>query len=89
MQCVRSFLIRREYTPARPPPAGARDQLATDVRLGALTADELLRRYCTLVYAQTRNYQETARRLELDRRTVKSRIDPEMLAELGDRSYRE
>ena len=49
-----------------------------------LTADELLKRYCTLVYAQTRNYRETARRLELDRRTVKSRIDAEMLAELAD-----
>ena len=83
-QCVRSFLIRREYTPARPPPAGALEQFATDVRLGALTADELLMRYCTLVYAQTGNYQETARRLELDRRTVKSRIDPKMLAELRD-----
>ena len=83
-QCVRSFVIRRDYTPARPPPAGARDQLATDVKRGSLTADELLRRYCTLVYAQTGNYQETARRLEVDRRTVKSRIDAEMLAELGD-----
>ena len=31
-----------------------------------------------LVYAQTRNYQETARRLGLDRRTVKGRIDPEL-----------
>ncbi len=83
-QCARSFLIRREYTPARPPPAGALEQFATDVKLGALTADELLMRYCTLIYAQTRNYQETARRLELDRRTVKSRIDAEMLAELGN-----
>ena len=85
-QCVRSFLIRREYTPARPPPTGTLEQFATDVKLGALTADELLMRYCTLVYAQTSNYQETARRLGLDRRTVKSRIDAEMLAELGDGS---
>jgi hypothetical protein len=83
-QCARSFLIRREYTPTHPPPAGALERFATDVKLGALTADELLMRYCTLVYAQTRNYQETARRLGLDRRTVKSRIDPEMLADLGD-----
>ena len=59
---------------------------ATDVKLGALTADELLMRYCTVVYARTRNYQETALRLGLDRRTVKSSIDPEVLAELGDGS---
>ena len=49
---------------------------------GRLTADELLRRYCTLVYAQTSNYQETARRLQLDRRTVKSKIDEGLLAPL-------
>ena len=49
---------------------------------GSLTADELLQRYCTLVYLQTGNYQETARRLQLDRRTVKSKVDPQLLAEL-------
>ena len=47
------------------------------------TADELLARYCTLVYSQTGNYQETARRLELDRRTVKARIDPDLLSDLS------
>jgi len=44
-----------------------------------LTADALVRRYCTLVYAQTGSYEETARRLQLDRRTVKSKIDPALL----------
>jgi hypothetical protein len=43
---------------------------------------ELLRRYCTLVYAQTRSYQETGRRLGLDRRTVKYKLDPELLRRL-------
>ena len=38
-QCVRSFLIRREYTPVRLAPADARDRLAADVKLGTLTAD--------------------------------------------------
>ena len=52
------------------------------LRAGALTADELLRRYCTLVYARTGSYEETARRLGLDRRTVRERIDPALLAEL-------
>ena len=54
---------------------------------GALTADELLRHYCTLVYARTRNYLDTARRLGIDRRTVRAKVDPAMLAELdGDRA---
>ena len=47
-----------------------------------MTADELLRRYCTIVYVQTGNYVETARRLAVDRRTVKSKIDPQLLEKL-------
>jgi hypothetical protein len=39
-------------------------------------------RYCTLVYAQTGSYLETARRLQLDRRTVKSKIDAQLLEQL-------
>jgi hypothetical protein len=43
---------------------------------GGLTAEELLRRYCTLVYARTGSYVETARRVGLDRRTGRERIGP-------------
>jgi hypothetical protein len=49
---------------------------------GTLTVEELLCHYCTLVYAQTESYLETARRLQLDRRTVKSKVDPHLLAQL-------
>src|SRR3989454_5274574 len=48
---------------------------AGDTGRRELTADQLLARYCALVYAETRSYQETARRLSLDRRTVKSKVD--------------
>lgn len=75
-QCVRNVLIRKDYRPAPSEPPEGLDSL------DGLTADELLRRYCTTVYAKTGNYEETARRLELDRRTVKSKIDPELLARL-------
>ncbi len=51
---------------------------------GRLSAEELLRRYCTLVYAATGSYVETARRLELDRRTVKAKVSVELLAEIRD-----
>ena len=66
-QCVRNVLIRGE-----PPAAGA-------ILAGSLTAEEMVRRYCTLVFAQTGNYQETARRLGIDRRTVKEKIDAALL----------
>ena len=82
-QCVRNVLVRGEYRPPDPlAPGDARETLARALLAGGLTADELLRRYCTLVYARTGNYVETARRLGLDRRTVRERIDPALLAEL-------
>ena len=72
-QCVRNVLIRKQYQPPQSPSSDGAS-LAEDLQYGRLTADELLRRYCTLVYAQTGSYEETARRLKLDRRTVKSKV---------------
>jgi transcriptional regulator with GAF, ATPase, and Fis domain len=76
-QCVRNVLIRRQYHPPQPQssvsdPVSA---LAAEIRSGSLTADELLSRYCSLVYAQTGSYEATARRVKLDRRTVKAKVD--------------
>jgi len=84
-QCVRNILIRKDYHPQRRPEAtgrGKKGDLFAEARQGTLTANELLSRYCTLVYGQTGSYEETARRLELDRRTVKAKVDVRMLAEL-------
>jgi len=69
-QCVRNVLIRGEYRPPTVCDGHPEGQLAAALRAGELTADQLLARYCALVYAETRNYQETARHLGLDRRTV-------------------
>ena len=80
-QCVRNILIRREYHPAPAQAAGAREALAQALDAGTLTADELLQRYCTLVYARTGNLSETARWLRLDRRTVQKKIDRNLLEE--------
>ena len=74
-QCVRNVLIRGEYRPPTARDGHPEGQLAAALRAGELTADQLLARYCALVYAETRSYQETARRLDLDRRTVKSKVD--------------
>jgi len=81
-QCVRNVMIRGEYRPPDPAPVRPGDGLVEALLSGGLTAEALIRRYCTLVYARTGSYQETARRLGLDRRTVKERIDPALLAEL-------
>ena len=79
-QCMRNVMIRGEYRPQElRPSAGARTTLGRDTMAGALTADQLLGRYCTLVHAQTGSYLETARRLGVDRRTVKSKVDLEQV----------
>jgi len=81
-QCVRNILIRRTYQPLRTRRTTPRDDLAKALKESSMTAEDLLRLYCTLVYAETNNYQETARRLGLDHRTIKARIDRELLKEL-------
>ncbi len=73
-QCVRNVLIRKHYEPPGSRMLSERESLSEDLLNGRLTADQLLQRYCTIVYAQTGSYEETARRLQLDRRTVKSKI---------------
>jgi DNA-binding NtrC family response regulator len=81
-QCVRNVMIRGEYRPPQAARLSGRQRIAEEMLAGSLNADELLRRYCTLVYAETGSYQETARRLNLDRRTVKDKVDPELLSRL-------
>jgi len=42
----------------------------------------LLRRYITIAYSRTGSYEETARQMGLDRRTVKSKVDERLLERL-------
>lgn len=81
-QCVKNVLIRRDYRPARPAVGGPMEEAVEDFRNGRVSADQLLSRYCTIVYKQTGSYEETARRLNLDRRTVKSKVDRELLVRI-------
>jgi DNA-binding NtrC family response regulator len=83
-QCVRNVLVRGSYRPAgvasRAP--SVREQISRDVLDAAISADELLDRYATLVYSETGSYEQAARRLGLDRRTVRRRVDRKLLAAL-------
>jgi DNA-binding NtrC family response regulator len=81
-QCVRNVLIRGHYRAPEIPLQTGGDELAELLRRGNLSAEELVRRYCTQVYAQTGSYEAAARRLGLDRRTVKAKVDPELLERL-------
>ena len=81
-QCVKNVLIRRNYRPSGTGSEDPVEQFAAEARAGRFTADELLGRYVTIVYSRTGSYQETGRRLGLDRRTVKSKVDQDLLARL-------
>lgn len=82
-QCAWNVLIRKEYHPARVQESDdPADELARAIREGTLTADDLESRYATLVFEKTGSYQETARRLGRNWRTVKSKIDLELLGRL-------
>ncbi len=83
-QCVRNILIHKDYQPQNLDYKARNEsgEVALNPENTNLTADQLLRRHATKIYAQTRNYEETARQLKLDRRTVKKYIDTALLEKL-------
>jgi DNA-binding NtrC family response regulator len=75
-QCVRNVIIRRSYRPIlRPEEIPAEDEFAARFRRGEFTADQLLARYAAQMYRLTGSYEESARRMGLDRRTVKAKVE--------------
>ncbi|MGH9421005.1 MAG: sigma 54-interacting transcriptional regulator, partial [Thermoanaerobaculia bacterium] len=82
-QCVRSVMLRGTYEPrASVVHADARHRIAHNIVSGHFTADDLLRHYCTLLYATSRNYSTVAEKMGIDRRTVRAKVDQELLKEL-------
>ena len=73
-QCIRSWLIRKDYQPAGSIRNNS-DQLKSLLRDATFTADELIAIYCAAKYEKLGSYQAVGKQLQLDRRTVKSRID--------------
>jgi hypothetical protein len=78
-------IIRRSYQPlAQAGSASADDdEFFARFRAGQLRADELLARYAARVYRLTGSYEEAARRMGLDRRTVKANVERFLNAESG------
>ena len=81
-QCVKNMLIRGNYRPARAAGEDPVEEFANQARGGNLSAGELLAGYTTIVYSRTGSYEETARRLGIDRRTVKAKVDSALLDRL-------
>ena len=75
-QAVRRILLNGHYegVSARDE-IDEQDTLAASLLDAGMTATELISRYCRLLYAQLGSYEQVARHLELDRRTVKKYIE--------------
>jgi hypothetical protein len=85
-QCVRNVLIRRAYHPARGEPAADSPlrELLDAIAAGRLSAEALLNSYCTLAYFRAGTYEGAARAIGLDRRTIRARVDRDLLERLRD-----
>jgi DNA-binding NtrC family response regulator len=73
-QAVRRIMLSREYRGqiyAKPAPGSLADKIQLGVNQGTLTAKEILSYYCALLHKKHDNIEEVARRMQLDRRTVK------------------
>ena len=84
-QCISSIMIRNEYLPVESMATAQHSvtgQWTADAIEGRLTADQLLRRYCTWLYHHTGGYEAAAKVLDIDRRTVKAKIIEPMLQSL-------
>jgi len=74
-QCVRNVMIRREYRPAGNLVSGIDEGLPVGFEEGSLSLDKICALYCTHVYSLAGSFVETARRLKIDRRTVKKYVE--------------
>ncbi|MBN1578279.1 MAG: sigma-54-dependent Fis family transcriptional regulator [Chitinispirillaceae bacterium] len=75
-QCIRRILIRREYRgDRRSSSVDAVGALIGEMRNESLSADNLLSRYCGLLYRKYGSYETVSRIVKLDRRTVKRYIE--------------
>lgn len=74
-QAVRRILITGQYQGSEPAkPSDLQDRLIAGLEAGTLDAEGLLAGYCKVLYEKRPSYEAVARRMNLDRRTVKKYV---------------
>lgn len=75
-QCIRRILLKKSYeVDCQGEERDGPGKLLKDMEQGELSAQELLGRYCKMLYGKMGTYEAVARQIELDRRTVKKYVD--------------
>lgn len=75
-QCVRRILLKQQYKGDNILSATGTTNAFNELLLqGGFTAQQLLSKYCALLYERLGTYESVAKQTELDRRTVKKYID--------------
>lgn len=78
-QAILSFIVHGKYTSVGAISADRATLLGQRLLSGRYSLDDMSDLYVTLAYQRYESYAETARQLELDRRTVKAKVRPELL----------
>ena len=77
-QCVRRILLKQRYEGDSLLTLDKQaDPLEATLANAGITAHELMSRYCKTLYKKLGAYEAVAKRIELDRRTVKKYVDAE------------
>lgn len=75
-QCIRRILLKKCYTvEASGDERGGVGKIQEVLERGELTAQQLLSRYCMMLYKKMGTYESVSRRIGLDRRTVKKYVE--------------
>jgi len=86
-QCVRNIMIHGQYVPSSSTSlpgasgtstianASAAQTMLDQMHSLSLTAEDLVCHYCKMAYRQTRSFEKAAKLLQLDRRTVRAKVD--------------
>ena len=75
-QCVRRVILKKNYEGdiKSVSPDDLKTRLVKGIESGELDAQNLIAGYCTLLYKRYGTFEDVARRINLDRRTVKKYI---------------
>jgi DNA-binding NtrC family response regulator len=83
-QCVRNVMIRKSYMPARQDfkevdPAPLK-RLAREIAAGQFTLEQLTEHYVSMIYAaEGQHYGRAAKRLDMDWRTLKQKLNQDLV----------